>query len=296
MRYIKVLFGLLFLICMSLLPLNASQFFGRCFGNLLWRFKTSRSYSVSKANIDCCFPSYSVAAKECLLRSSLRHTAMSYSEMGMSWLWSSKRSLSKVTSVHGEDILRAAIDEGRGVLIIAPHIGNWEILNLYVSQKYDLTVLYKQPKIKFFDWFIKKMRGRLGGTMAPANASGVRQLIKKLRANKIVAILPDQEPAIGSGQFVPFFSRPAYTMTLLSQLASKTNCKVITGVAIRQTDANGFAIRFSSVNPNINSKDLSVSLATLNFIIEEIANSNPEQYQWEYKRFKKVADGDTSLY
>ncbi len=296
MRYIKVLFGLLFLICMSLLPLNVSQFFGRCFGRLLWRFKTSRSYRVSKANIDCCYPSYSVAAKESLLLSSLKHTGMAYAEMGMSWLWSSKRSLSKVTSVHGEDILIAAMAEGRGVLIIAPHIGNWEILNLYASQKYDLTVLYKQPKIKFFDWFIKKMRSRLGGTMAPANASGVRQLFKKLRANKVVAILPDQVPAMGSGQFVPFFSRPAYTMTLLSQLASKTNCKVITGVAIRQSNAAGFAIRFSSVSPSINSRDLSVSLATLNLIIEEVANSNPEQYQWVYKRFKKSADGFTSLY
>lgn len=296
MRFIKICLGLFFLLFMALLPLKYSQLLGGLFGGLLYRFKSSRSYSVSKKNIELCFSSLSHCEQEALLNRSLIHTGMSYAEMGMSWLWPTSRSLNTISSVKGEDLLVEAFANNKGVLIIAPHIGNWEVLNLYASQKYDLTVLYKQPKIKFFDWLIKKMRSRLGGSMAPANASGVRLLMKKLRSNKVVAILPDQEPALGSGKFSPFFSRPAYTMTLLSQLAAKTNCKVISGVAIREKGGKGFAIEFCEVDTLINSKDIEVSLAVLNKTIQQIASENPEQYQWEYKRFKKSPEDLDKLY
>ncbi|EPJ48566.1 MAG: hypothetical protein OFPI_28510 [Osedax symbiont Rs2] len=296
MRYIKVIFGLFFLFFMALLPLAVCQSFGRLLAKLMYSQKHSRSYTVSKRNIDSCFPALSVGDKERLLKSSLEHTAMSYAEMGMSWLWPTSMSLATVTSVKGEQLLIDAVAQGRGVLIIAPHIGNWEVLNLFASDRYAITVLYKQPKLQFFDWLINKMRKRLGGDMAPANAAGVKKLIKKLRGNGVIAILPDQEPATGSGQFSAFFQHPAYTMTLLSQLAKKTQCKVIAGVALREQGGKGFAIEFSEVDPQINSSEMSVSLAVLNNTIESIAAANPEQYQWEYKRFKKPPPGAGKFY
>ncbi len=296
MRIIKIIIGLFFLVLMAAFPLSVSQFLGRCFGKLLYRGQSSRSYTVSRANIDCCFKHLDVQAREELLRSSLEHTGMSYAEMGMSWLWPTKMSLAKITKVVGEDILQAAFAQGKGVIIIAPHIGNWEVLNLYASSKYDLTVLYKQPKLKFFDWLINKMRKRMGGDMAPANASGVRKLMKKLRANKVIAILPDQEPAAGSGMFADFCGRPAYTMTLLSQLARKTKARVIAGVAIREEAGHGFTIQFSEVGGEIASPDMNLSLKALNQTIENIAKSHPEQYQWEYKRFKNSPAGMAKLY
>ena len=296
MRYIKVMLGLFFLFFMALLPLAASQSFGRLLAKLMYWKKRSRSYTVSKSNIDGCFPALSAQRREQLLKLSLEHTAMSYAEMGMSWLWPTSMSLAKVISVKGEHLLTAAVAQGRGVLIIAPHIGNWEVLNLFASNKYAITVLYKQPKLKFFDWLINKMRKRLGGDMAPATAAGVKKLIKKLRANGVIAILPDQEPADGSGQFCCFFNRPAYTMTLLSQLARKTNCKVIAGVALREPRGKGFSVEFSEVDTDINSSDLNVSLAVLNNTIQSIATANPEQYQWEYKRFKKTPPGTVKFY
>jgi KDO2-lipid IV(A) lauroyltransferase len=296
MRIIKVFIGLVFLLLMALLPLSVSQCLGRCLGKYLYTYKSSRSYHVSKANIDLCFAHLSADERDGLLQQSLQHTGMTYAEMGMSWLWPTKLSLRKVISVKGEALLKSAADEGRGVIIIAPHIGNWEVLNLYASNRYQLTVLYKPPKLKFFDWLINKMRKRLGGDMAPANASGVRKLMKKLRDNQVIAILPDQEPNEGSGKFTDFFNRPAYTMTLLSQLAIKTQCKVLSGVALREPNGNGFVIEFSEVDADINSNDLQLSLKTLNQAIEKIAKKSPNQYQLEYKRFKLKPRGIEDIY
>lgn len=296
MRFIKVFLGLVFLVFMALLPLRASQFLGKRLANAWYKSKTSRSYRVSKANIDCCLPDLGDSEREALLKESLQHTGMSYAEMGMSWLWPATKTLKKVISVEGEQVLEDAVAARKGVLIIAPHIGNWEVLNLYASNKHAITVLYKPPKLKFFDWLINKMRKRLGGDMAPANAAGVRKLLKKLRKNGVVAILPDQEPAEGSGVFSHFFGRQTYTMTLLSQLAAKTQCAVIAGVAIRLPNGEGYRIKFSKVDGEINSSDQQQSVEALNHAIEVIVKENPAQYQWEYKRFKKLAPSQTQLY
>jgi len=296
MRFVKVLIGLLFLFVMAILPLRVSQWLGRFLGKCLFKASNSRAHQVSKANIDSCYHHLSASERETLLASSLQHTGMSYAEMGMSWLWPTSMSLATVVSVTGEDVLQRAFARGKGVIIIAPHIGNWEVLNLYASQHYAITVLYKPPKLKFFDWLINKMRKRLGGDMAPANAQGVRKLLKKLKANNVIAILPDQEPAVGSGQFSNFFGRPAYTMTLLSQLAAKTKCQVISGVAVRQTEGRGFAIEFRELDFPLPAGDLNESLNCLNQSIEAIVQRSPEQYQWEYKRYKRSPEGVAKLY
>lgn len=296
MRSIKIIIGLIVLVFIALLPLSVSQFIGRQFGKFLYRGQRSRVFQVSKTNIDLCFSNRDEQFRESLLENSLVHTCMGYAEMGMSWLWPTRFSLAKIVSVKGEDVFQQAIAEGKGVIIVAPHIGNWEILNLYTSKNYSITVLYKPPKIKFFDWLIHRMRKRLGSDMAPANGKGVKKLMQKLRASGVVGILPDQEPDEGSGMFSPFFGRPAYTMTLLSQLAIKTGCKVVTGAAIRQPQGDGYIIEFTAVDEQINNKDLNQSVAALNNAVEDLALKYPEQYQWEYKRFRKHPDSEPRLY
>ena len=296
MRILKVILGLLFLVLMAAMPMCLAQFLGKHLGRYWFTFKSSRSYKISKLNIDICFPDKDVESRNKLLAESLEQTGMTYAEMGMSWLWPSSWTLRKVVSVEGLDVLDKAVANDKGVIIIAPHIGNWEVLNLYASNLYPITVLYKQPKLKFFDWLINKMRKRLGGDMAPANATGVRKLMKKLRAKGVIAILPDQEPTQGSGEFAPFFGREAYTMTLLSQLASKTQCTVIAGVAIRQANGQGFAIKFTEIEGDIHSRNTIDSIEVLNQSIESIVKQCPAQYQWEYKRFKKQPEGQSKLY
>ena len=296
MRFVKASLGFLLLLLLALLPLRLSQALGRRLGRLIYSMRKGRIYDVSSKNIDNCFPQLSASQREELLASSLEHTCMSYAEMGFSWLWPTSYSLKKVVSVQGEEVLIEAIKRGKGVIMIAPHIGNWEILNLYVSSRYPLTVLYKPPKSRFFDWLITRMRHRTGGDTAPANPSGVKKIFKSLRANGIVGILPDQEPAMGSGMFCPFYNREAYTMTLLSQLAIKSNASVITCIALRLDKGEGYSLHFAEADEDIKNKDLLTSVTALNRSIEQIASAHPSQYQWEYKRYRKEAPGLEKLY
>jgi KDO2-lipid IV(A) lauroyltransferase len=281
---------------LSLLPIRWAQSLGRWVGRRLAASKTGKSRKITEWNLAWAYPDQPVEERRRLIKSSLEHTGMAITEMGMSWLWKPERTLKQVRSVTGEPILEAALHEGRGVIILAPHIGNWEVLNLYVSQKHDITVLYRPPKMKLLDDLVKKMRARLGTKLAPADLSGVRKVIKTLKSGGTVGILPDQEPDRGSGEFAPFFGHQAYTMKLFPQLIKQTGARVVCGFALR-TDIPGlFDIHFTEADPAIYETDQKAALSALNRSVEQCIAYAPDQYQWEYKRYNTPPEGEQKRY
>ena len=209
----------------------------------------------------------------------------------MAWMWAPERTLSKVKAVHNEEVIREALDQGKGVILIAPHLGNWEMIGLYVGKHFPLTAMYRPPRLEALDKLIRDQRERMGATLAPANVKGVRMAIKALRAGRVLGILPDQEAEDGSGVFAPFFGVDAYTMKLLPQLASQTGAVVVSAFAERLPDGRGFEIHYHRADDAVNSKDLVESATAMNAEVEHCVRQVPEQYQWEYKRFQRRPEG-----
>ena len=100
-----------------------------------------------------------------------------------------------------------------GVIVLAPHIGNWEAVNVFVSAIRPMTAMYRPNKDESLDAFILEARNRAGGELVPTNRRGVMQIVKALNADGVVGMLPDQVPQQGSGDFAPFYGHQAYTMT-----------------------------------------------------------------------------------
>ncbi len=123
-----------------------------------------------------------------------------------------------------------------------------------------------------------------------SDAKGVRQILQVLKQQRIQAILPDQQPKSGQGIYAPFMGQPAYTMTLFSKMAIKTQAPVVLAVAERLSDGKGFDLHFRRASEAIYA-DLETSVATLNQEIATLVNLAPSQYQWTYKRFSIQADG-----
>lgn len=290
MKHLKGQLAIALLYLVSLLPLKWAQALGACIGRRLSK-GSSKPMRVTRKNIDLCFPELSQSEREALVISSIVETGKVALEMGMAWMWSPERMLSKVRKVHNEEIVTDALNQGKGVIIIAPHLGNWEILGLYVGKQFPLTAMYRPPRLAALDKLIRDRRERIGATLAPANVKGVRMAIKALRAGQVLGILPDQEAEKGSGVFAPFFGTDAYTMKLLPQLAAQTGAIVVSGYARRLEDGSGFEIHFSRADDVVNSKDVEVSAAAMNAEVERCVREIPEQYQWEYKRFERRPDG-----
>jgi KDO2-lipid IV(A) lauroyltransferase len=297
LKQVKAILAVMVLGLLALLPLKLSQRLGRWLGERLWRKGDAAKMTFqTRRNIDRCFPELNAQEREELVHESLCQTGSSLCEMGMAWLWPVKRTLKKIRRIHNAVLLDQAIEQGKGVILIAPHLGNWEVLNLWLSDRYPFTAMYKPPRLKLMDDLIKRMRARLGTRMAPADTRGVRMVMKALRRGEMVGILPDQEPELSGGIHVPFFGNQALTMKLLPQLAAQTGAVVICGYAERLPKAEGFDLHFVAAEPEINSRDLQQAAAAMNRSVETCVRALPAQYQWEYRRFSHQPEGAPRFY
>lgn len=267
---------------LSPLPIAVLRLIGSAAGRIVFRLN-GRAVRATRTNIGIVYPHADTASRERLVRDSIRHTVMLVPETVALWTWSLPRLATLAKSVEGESLLRAR-PPGRGLLVLLLHHGNWEFLGYYLNTVAPLAPLYERPKSPAFDAALRAARARFGNRSAPDSVGGLRQLLKVLRTGGMVAVLPDQVPAPGSGVAAPFFGRDAFTMTLVSKLLQRVDADIVIATATRV--AGGFAVRIENVDPEIRNPDPVASTRAMNAAFEAIVARHPEQYQWEYKRYR----------
>ena len=279
--------------CLASLPLGLSQWLGRRLGTCLFWFK-ARAASVTEINLRACDMFPADMKPDHLVKSSLQHMGQTIMETPAIWLGSRRRIDSWINKVEGESLLDEAIALGHGVVILLPHFGNWELLNVFFARRQPMTALYQPPAKAYLRPIMAAVRKNFGNEMVPTNRAGVAQLYRRLREGRVVAVLPDQVPS--SGEFVPFFGRPAFTDRLLTRLIQKTGARVVTCVVIREPGGQGFTVRFGIPDADVYADDSMQSMLGLNKSIEQCVRIDPKQYQWEYKRFRRYPEGSIPLY
>lgn len=281
----------------ALMPLPIIYSIATRLGQIIGAWQTLRITQVTRTNILLCFPQLSTTTQETLVKQSLIETCKTFSELGALWLWQTDRVLRLVQKVSGEIYLQQVLQKGKGVILLTPHLGAWELAGLYASAHYPLTALYRPPKLQGLHDLIHAARTRAGGHLVPTDKTGVRALYYALRQGQVVGILPDQVPSeAGSGIFAPFFEVPTYTMVLVSRLAHKTGATVIFTFAERLPTQPGFHIHFLQAPAEMAANNLEISVSALNQGVEKCVQVNPTQYQWSYKRFKRRPEGVASVY
>ena len=188
-------------------------------------------------------------------------------------------------------VIEAAYAEGQGVLFLTPHLGCFEIsaqavANAFSAAQGPLTVLFRPSRQKGLAQVMEASRARPGLETAPTTLAGVRQMIKALRAGRSVGLLPDQVPPEGMGQWVPFFGKPAYTMTLAARLALQTGAKVVLVWGERLSRGRGYRIHASVLQEELAS-DVDTVVLQINQAMERLILTRPEQYLWGYARYKQ---------
>lgn len=274
------------------LPLRWSRRLGWIVGKIaVWT--RGDSLRLSRINLALCYPGMDPAERERLARRSVVSTAVTGFEVATLWRQPWSRSEDHIVRVRNQQLLCEEIGDDRGVLVLMPHTGNWEIFGMYLATLGPSTALYAPPKIAALDPIIRDGREITGVRMVPTTVHGVRALLKALKSGGIVMVLPDQEPDMG-GDFAPFFGKPALTMTLAHNLLQRTGCRCVFGFGKRLED--GFELVFLPAEKAIYSGETKVSLAAMNRGVEACIAEAPEQYQWEYKRFRKQPEGRSRIY
>jgi KDO2-lipid IV(A) lauroyltransferase len=252
-------------------------------------------WRIARANADLCFPEWSAVERKHLARAAMRENARGVLELAALWKWPLSRVLDLIETVHGAEELDEILAQGNGLLVIAPHHGAWEILQMWLAQRTTLHALYRPPRWKELEALLNRGRSRSGATFWPAKPSGIRALLKALNRGEAVGVLPDQSPP-GEGVFVPFFGQPAKTMTLFGKLAARTDAPVVIGWAQRLPGARGYELHWQRVSAPVDDSTPEVAAAALNREIEKVVAQCPEQYQWTYRRFLRRQPGVDNPY
>ena len=231
-----------------------------------------------------------------MTRQSMQETAKTMLEFGYVWFRDKETVLGKVQEVEGEEWVTRAREEGKGILFLGPHHGNWEVTGLYLASRYAMASMFRPPKMKEFERVITQARSRTSAELVPTSQRGVARMLALLKQGGVVGILPDQVPAPASAEFAPFFGEPAHTMTLVSRLIQKTQPAVLVACALRLPRGEGYRIVIRKADEAVTSPDLVTSLTGVNRSVEQSVREAVTQYQWEYKRFRRRLPGQEKLY
>lgn len=271
---------------LSRIPLVIMQAFGWLAGWLAW-LASPRHRRVMRETLQQSGIAADPVSMQKLLRASIGEQGISALELLPHWLRPLPNLLRHVKR-EGWEHVENALSSGNPVIFLSPHLGALEMTGVCIAGWVDRTLapLYRPPKQAFLEPLMIASRSRSGAKPAPANASGVRVLLKTLKQGGVAYLLPDQAPSGGEGIWAPFFGRPAYTMTLVSKMAVAADAVVLCCYTRRLGIGRGYCFHIEPMQGAFNGDALH-DATTLNRNMENMIRQAPAQYLWSYNRYKQ---------
>ncbi len=272
------------------LPWSVQRFFARVLGAFVYYVVPIRRH-VTLVNLRLCFPEKSPAEIRALARAHYHSLALGLFETCAGW-WSSSAELPPHTIV-GREHLDRAIAEGRGAILLTAHFTTLEICARMMNERFDLSVLYRDPNNPVIAAEMRAQRERL--VKAAIHFDDLKGLIRALRSGHAVWYAPDQGKRSKQSEILPFFGVPAITNTATSKLAEMTRSPVVPYFARREPNGS-YTLTILPPLENFPTADASADAIRVNRLIEEHIRLAPEQYLWVHKRFKARGPGYPEVY
>lgn len=198
--------------------------------------------------------------------------------------------LQQVVDVQGEDNLRNALSQGKGVVYITGHIGNWEVMGHVLASISKLSCVAAPIEPEQVNETIVYLRARMGiRTILRGKPGASRELIRVFKENRILGLLIDQDTDVESA-FVDFFGIPAWTPTGAASMAIKFGAPVVFGYIHRGVD-NRHTMTIEAplklIRTGDDEKDIISNTALFTKKIEEAIIRNPEQWVWMHRRWRR---------
>ena len=274
---------------LACLPLAWLHALGALLGRLVYRLSATYRRHLQQ-NLALAYPATTVVD---LFPAIAREAGKGVLELPKVWLRPLEEVAARVVQVSGWDLVESAWAEGEGIIFLTPHLGCFEITAQYYARQSALarpeapiTVLFRPPKLEWLGRIIAAGRARGEHLkLAPADLSGVRALIRALKRKEAVGLLPDQAPGAGEGKWLPFFGRPAYTMTLAARL-SEAGGRVIFAYGERLPHGRGYHLHLQAPTQPLTG-DTEARAVQINRELETLIRQCPSQYLWGYNRYKR---------
>ncbi len=276
------------------LPLSALAAIGNGIGQLLYLFGNHRR-KVVNINLEWCFPELSPREREKLARDHFRVLGRSVLERSVLW-WGSRERLERMIRIEGTEKIRALLDAGKPIILLAPHFVGLDAGGVAVAMRFDSLSMYAEQANPVFDRLLFNGRRRFGDQMLLTRKDGIRATVKAMKSGRPFYYLPDLNARRRESIFVPFFGIPTATITGLSRLARTAGATVLTCVTRVLPDGQGYVTEIGDAWEDFPTDDAEADTIRMNAWIEEAVRTMPEQYYWVHRRFKTRPEGESRPY
>jgi len=215
----------------------------------------------------------------------------------IAWLWrATPEQVVRMCEIDGGEHLQSAVDGGRGGIVATGHLGNWEMLNAYLSAAgFPITIAVRELDNSRVDQLVTRLRTRFGSQVVPRGATAGRQLLRALGEARGVGLLIDQDIPSIPGVFVPFFGRPAWTPSGAAMLALRARCPLLPAFIHRKPDGT----HKIKINPPLQvpeegsiRKRVQEMTAAVTAAVEWQVRAWPEQWVWMHRRWRTRPEGE----
>ncbi|MFQ5911989.1 MAG: lysophospholipid acyltransferase family protein [Nitrospinota bacterium] len=225
---------------------------------------------------------------EVLARKCYHQWALSFVEWARTWGRGLDDVLDRV-EIEGDEPILHAVAQGRGVILVTAHFGNFEVMPLCWARRHGpINVVVRPLDNPLLDKSLNRLRSRYECRVLTRRGI-VRKAIRCLRSGKLLGVLVDQNMVHDEGVFVDFFGKPASTTSLPALLALRTGAAVFPGFILRQAPFRHRMV-FGPEIPTIETGDLRADVeantAQYTQAVEDAIRSHPDHWLWMHRRWR----------
>jgi KDO2-lipid IV(A) lauroyltransferase len=285
------LFLLLFAL-LAKLPAKLRFKLGNLLGIMLGYMAKSRR-QVAVTNISRCFPELNEEQQNGLVNNNMKATGQGLIEAASCW-FSDLVAQKENAHIIGKEHLDAALDEGKGVILLGFHLTSLEVGSGILGKYYPLYGMYKPNKNKLLDKVIFK--GRMRHFKGLINRNDLRGMVKGLKNNQIIWYATDQNYSGKKHVFAPFFGIQTATINATSKLCKLTGATVIPFTQKRLSEPDCYELQLYPALQNFPSHCDIKDATLINIFLENYLKENPEDYMWLHHRFRTRPSGEKPFY
>ena len=269
------------------LPARWAQALGRGAGRVLAHgMRLRRTYVLEV--LARSFPEKTPDERRAIYAAMCRHQALNLVEI-LRFAGGREEEIRARIEVSGEEVVKQALERGKGVLILIAHFGNYDLMGLFASRLlgYPVTIITKTLKNQRLNELWWELRQKAGLKTLPSH-NAYRACVRALRRNELVGFMLDQNRPSGQGVFVDFFGKPASTTPGLAMMSAQTGAPVVPVFMRRRPDGRHVLEALPVIEPPPDRKEETLRACTAAYtkIIEDEIRRDPAQWMWLHKRWK----------
>jgi KDO2-lipid IV(A) lauroyltransferase len=252
---------------------------------LFFRILSRRRRNLAEENIRRAFPELLRGEVRDLSKKVFRH----FGAIGADLLWAANREPSAITGVvdiEGFEHAQAAKAAGHGFFFMTAHLGNWEFGAIATAARgLPVTVITRPLDNPRLEVRFRQFREQTGNRVL-SKREAARELLRTLKQNGVIGILPDQHAKPPDAVTVPFFGRRAATITAIVRLAERTGALLVPAAAYRMED-DRYRLVFGAPVSMTGPGTIEEKTARMNQILEALIRRAPEQWMWLHNRWRE---------